>query len=193
MKGNLSSIENYIDKLNKTLEQIDKGPIDDAITSIIDAYESESTVYIFGNGGSGSTASHIVCDFNKGISIHFDKKFNFVCLNDNVATMLAIANDCGYEDIFKMQLEGRLRNGDIVIAISGSGNSKNILKAVDYANSLGNTVISLTGYNGGKLMPCSDIAIRAPIDDMQKTEDIHMMILHMMAQIISDRLGHPLC
>ena len=193
MKNNLSSIENYIDTLSKTLERMDKGPIDAAIESLIKAYESESTVYIFGNGGSGSTASHIVCDFNKGISMHFDKKFNFVCLNDNVALMLAIANDCGYENVFQMQLEGRLKKDDIVIAISGSGNSKNVLKAVDYANSLGNIVISLTGYSGGELIHSSDIAIRAPVDDMQKTEDVHMMILHMMAQIVSNRLGHPLC
>lgn len=193
MKNNLSSIENYIDTLSKTLERMDKGPIDAAIDSLIKAYESESTVYIFGNGGSGSTASHIVCDFNKGISMHFDKKFNFVCLNDNVAIMLAIANDCGYENVFQMQLEGRLKKDDIVIAISGSGNSKNVLKAVDYANSLGNIVISLTGYSGGELIHSSDIAIRAPVDDMQKTEDVHMMILHMMAQIVSNRLGHPLC
>lgn len=193
MKNNLSSIENYIDTLSKTLERMDKNPIDAAIESLIKAYESESTVYIFGNGGSGSTASHIVCDFNKGISMHFDKKFNFVCLNDNVAIMLAIANDCGYENVFQMQLEGRLKKDDIVIAISGSGNSKNVLKAVDYANSLGNIVISLTGYSGGELIHSSDIAIRAPVDDMQKTEDIHMMILHMMAQIVSNRLGHPLC
>lgn len=193
MKNNLSSIENYIDTLSKTLERMDKGPIDAAIDSLLKAYESESTVYIFGNGGSGSTASHIVCDFNKGISMHFDKKFNFVCLNDNVAIMLAIANDCGYENVFQMQLEGRLKKDDIVIAISGSGNSKNVLKAVDYANSLGNIVISLTGYSGGELIHSSDIAIRAPVDDMQKTEDVHMMILHMMAQIVSNRLGHPLC
>lgn len=193
MKNNLPSIINYIDTLSKTLEEMDKGPIDDAIESLISAYDSESTVYIFGNGGSGSTASHIVCDFNKGISMHFDKKFNFICLNDNIATMLAIANDCGYGDIFKMQLEGRLKKGDVVVAISGSGNSENIIKAADYALSLGNVVISLTGYNGGKLMPRSNIAIRTPVDDMQKTEDVHMMILHMMAQIISDRLGHPLC
>ena len=193
MKNNLSSIENYIDTLSKTLERMDKGPIDAAIDSLIKAYESESTVYIFGNGGSGATAAHIVCDFNKGISMHFDKKFNFVCLNDNVAIMLAIANDCGYENVFQMQLEGRLKKEDIVIAISGSGNSKNVLKAVDYANSLGNIVISLTGYSGGELIHSSDIAIRAPVDDMQKTEDIHMMILHMMAQIVSNRLGHPLC
>lgn len=193
MRRNLSNIEYYVDTLSKTLEQMDKGPINDAIESLISAYESESTVYIFGNGGSGSTASHIVCDFNKGISMHFDKKFHFVCLNDNVATMLAIANDWSYDDIFQMQLEGRLKKGDVVIAISGSGNSKNILKAVDYAKSMGNIVISLTGYNGGKLMPVSDVAIRAPIDDMQKTEDIHMMVLHMIAKIISDRLGHSLC
>ena len=186
-------IADYVSGLTNALDRMDKGGVEQMIETLMRAYESESTVYICGNGGSGATASHIVCDFNKGISLHADRKFRFVCLNDNIATMLAISNDLCYEDVFLVQAEGRVRKGDILIAISGSGNSKNILRVADYFKSLGNTVVGLSGYSGGKLRELSDISVHVPIDDMQKVEDSHMSVLHMCAQIIARRLGHPLC
>ena len=186
-------IDDYADRLKKAFDDLDRNQIDDVMNVLLRAYENENTIYIFGNGGSASTASHYVCDFNTGVSIKLKKKFRFVCLNDNVATVMAIANDCGYENVFSMQLEGKLKKGDIIFAISGSGNSKNVIKAVEYAKAQGNEVISLTGYDGGKLLKLSDHPVHANIDDMQIAEDVHMMLCHMMSSIIARNFGHPMC
>ena len=188
-----AEIEDYTSRLKSIMDSIDRVQINDVMNVLIKAYENENTIYIFGNGGSASTASHIVCDFNKGVSIELEKKFRFVCLNDNVATMMAIANDCGYENVFSMQLEGKLKKGDVIFAISGSGNSKNVVKAVEYAKGQGNEIITLTGYNGGRLLELSDHPIHVNIDNMQIAEDAHMILLHMMSSIIATKFGHPMC
>lgn len=186
-------VDLYFSELSRALAATDRGSIELMIDTIMRAYEHGSTVYICGNGGSAATASHIVCDFNKGISMHHDRKFRFVCLNDNIATMMAISNDIGYEQVFVMQAEGRVREGDILIGISGSGNSKNVLLVAEYFKRLGNTVVGLTGYSGGRLAEMADVSVHVPVNDMQKAEDAHMSILHLCAQIIARRLGHPLC
>lgn len=186
-------IDLYFEDLTTALSGIDRGSLENMIDAIMMAYESDGTVYICGNGGSAATASHIVCDFNKGISMHNDRKFRFMCLNDNIATMMAISNDICYEDVFLVQAQGKVGRNDILIAISGSGNSENVLRVADYFRSTGNKVIGLTGYSGGKLAGMSDISVHVPVNDMQKTEDAHMSVLHLCAQIIARRLGHPLC
>lgn len=186
-------VDLYFSELSRALAATDRGSIELMIDTIMRAYEHGSTVYICGNGGSAATASHIVCDFNKGISMHHDKKFRFVCLNDNIATMMAISNDIGYEQVFVMQAEGRVREGDILIGISGSGNSENVLLVAEYFKRLGNTVVGLTGYSGGRLAEMADVSVHVPVNDMQKAEDAHMSILHLCAQIIARGLGRPLC
>ena len=103
-----SKIDDYTSRLKSAFDALDRDQINDVMNVLLKAYENGNTIYIFGNGGSASTASHYVCDFNKGVSIKLEKKFRFVCLNDNTATVMAIANDCGYENIFSMQLEGKL-------------------------------------------------------------------------------------
>ena len=107
--------------------------------------------------------------------------------------MMAIANDCGYENVFSIQLEGKLNEGDVIFAISGSGNSINVIKAVKYAKEKGNAIISLTGYDGGELLKLSDYPIHVNVNDMQVTEDIHMMLCHLMSSTIAKILGHPMC
>ncbi len=191
--GFVPKIDDYLERLKKAFDALDRKQIDDVMETLLKAYENENIIYIFGNGGSASTASHYVCDFNKGVSIKLEKKFRFVCLNDNTATVMAIANDCGYENVFSMQLEGKLKKGDIIFAISGSGNSKNVIKAVEYAKQQGNEIVSLTGYDGGKLLQLSDHPIHADINDMQIAEDVHMMLCHMMSSIIAKKFGHPMC
>ena len=186
-------INQYFEELATALSNVDRCTLEKMVEALVDAYENENTIYVCGNGGSASTASHIVCDFNKGISMHRDKKFRFVCLNDNIATMMAISNDVCYDDVFRIQVQGRLKKGDVLIAISGSGNSKNIIRVVEYFKESGNPVIGLSGYSGGVLSKLADISVHVPINDMQKTEDAHMSILHLCAQIIARRLGHPLC
>lgn len=188
-----SMIDGYLEESIKVIESLDRKQIDDVMNTLLKAYESESTIYIFGNGGSAATASHFVCDFNKGVSIELEKKFRFVCLNDNVPTVMAIANDCGYENIFKYQLEGKLKKGDIIVAISGSGNSENVVRAVEYAKSQKNEIITLTGYSGGKLLKLADHPIHVNINDMQKVEDVHMMLDHLMSKSLAEYFGHPMC
>ena len=111
-----------------------------------------------------------------------------VCLNDNIPTMLAIANDISYDDVFLFQLEGRLTADDLVIAISGSGNSKNIIKAVEYAKRVGAKVVGICGYDGGKLFSLSDFPMHVNVNDMQIVEDIHMAFDHMMMSVLRDAL-----
>lgn len=188
-----ADVNDYLVRLADTVEKIDKDSIRKVIDVLLETREKGGRIFIFGNGGSAATASHYVCDFNKGVSIDLDKKFDFVCLSDNTATMMAIANDIGYDFVFSKQLEGRLRKGDVVIAISGSGNSKNVIKAVEYAKENGNKIISLTGYNGGKLLQLADYSIHANINDMQIAEDVHMIMCHLMASTIAKELGHPMC
>lgn len=194
MKSDIAEdVDEYFSELFEALSNVDRSSIKQMISALLDCYGDGGTVFICGNGGSGATASHIVCDFNKGISMHHDRKFNFQCLNDNIPTMLAISNDCSYEDVFLMQVEGRVREGDIFIGISGSGNSPNVINAAEYVKSCGNTVIGMTGYSGGELRRMSDISVHVPIADMQKAEDAHMSILHLCAQMVARELGHPLC
>lgn len=176
-------IKDYIRLESEILAKLDVNAIEDALLLLEECLEQGHTIYVFGNGGSSATASHFQNDFNKGISEHTVKKFRFVCLNDNVPTVMAVANDIGFEEIFRFQLKGRLSHGDIVMAISGSGNSPNVLRGVEYAKEQGCKVIGLTGYDGGKLMRLSDISLHAPVKSMQITEDIHMIFDHLMMSV----------
>jgi len=178
-----NDIRNYIKRELEILQALDVDAINAAMNLLNDALEAEKNIYIFGNGGSAATASHFTNDFNKGISEYTEKKFRFACLNDNIATIMAIANDISYDEVFRFQLKGRIKEGDLVIGISGSGNSPNVINAVEYAKEQGNKVIALTGYSGGKLKPLSDVSLHVPIDDMQITEDIHMVFDHLMMSV----------
>lgn len=181
-------IKKYIECEIDTLRKIDLESINSVLNELDDARKKRKRIYIFGNGGSAATASHFQNDFNKGISEHIENKFRFHCLNDNVATVMAIANDIGFDEIFRFQLKGQLEPGDIVIAISGSGNSKNIINAVEYAKEQGNKVIGITGYDGGKLKRLCDISLHVPVNSMQIAEDIHMVFDHLMMSILYKEL-----
>lgn len=178
-----NQIQEYINLEIETLKKLDINAINEAMNLIHDTYEKEGTIYVFGNGGSSATASHYQNDFNKGISEYVEKKFRFLCLNDNIPTVMAIANDIGFEEIFRFQLKNKLKKDDIILAISGSGNSKNVLNAVEYAKECGNKIIGMTGYNGGKLSQLSDVSLNAPVMSMQVTEDIHMIYDHLIMSI----------
>ena len=183
-----SDIKAYIELEKSILDKLDTDAIDEAIEALVNTLETESTVHIFGNGGSAVTASHFQNDFNKGLSECMDRKFRFNCLSDNIATVTAISNDIGYEEVYREQLKGRLKKDDIVFAISGSGNSKNIINAVQYAKEQGVKVIGMTGYTGGRLKELSDISIHVPVMSMQVAEDIHMVMDHLMMAVLYDRL-----
>lgn len=183
-----SDIQNYIEYEISTLKKLDIESINQALNLLEQTLENGNTVFTFGNGGSSATASHFQNDFNKGVSEHTEKKFNFLCLNDNIPTVMAVANDIGFEEIFRFQLKGHIKPGDICLAISGSGNSKNVINAVEYAKSQGLKIIGLTGYNGGRLKELSDISLHAPINSMQITEDIHMIFDHLMMSVLYKHL-----
>ena len=184
-----NAIKEYYDREIKVIRGLNLDEINDAMNAIYKIYKSGGTIYVCGNGGSAATASHMQNDFNKGISEHVEKKFNFVCLNDNVSTMMAVANDIGYEEIFRFPLTNRLKKGDLLIGISGSGNSKNVLNAVEYARSQGVPVIGITGYDGGKLDKIVDYHMHVNENDMQIAEDLHMTFDHMMMKIFYNMLA----
>ncbi len=183
MKDYKKEIGAYIEHEIETLRALDRDAINDALNLLLETMENGNTVFVFGNGGSSATASHFQNDFNKGVSEHTEKKFNFLCLNDNVATMMAVANDIGFEEVFRFQLRGHIKPGDVVLAISGSGNSKNVINAVEYAKEQGCRIIGLTGFGGGKLRQLADVSLHVPINSMQITEDIHMIFDHLMMSV----------
>lgn len=173
-------IKSYFDREIEAIKKLNLEDINAAVQAIWAAYEREATIYIFGNGGSAATASHYASDFNKGISEKKEKKFNFVCLNDNYAMLMAVANDISYDEVFRFPLINKLKPTDLVIGISGSGNSKNVIRAVEYAKEIGAPVVGITGYHGGKLKELADYHMDVMVDDMQISEDLHMVFDHMM-------------
>jgi len=178
------SINSYLDKLKTTIDNLDREEIETFIKVLVKARDNDNTIFIMGNGGSAATASHFVCDFAKGSSYGKEKRFKMICLNDNTPIMMAYANDMSYEDIFVEQLKNLFKKNDLVIGISGSGNSKNVLKAIEYANANEGTTIGITGYNGGILKQITKYSVNTNVDDMQISEDIHMILDHMCSQII---------
>ncbi|MBL4934680.1 SIS domain-containing protein [Clostridium sp. YIM B02515] len=178
------NIKAYIAKEIEVLNMLDIDTINLAINEIVAAFEREGNIYIFGNGGSAATASHFANDFNKGISEYTKKKFRFICLNDNVPTVMAVANDISYDEIFRFQLLGKLKHEDLVIGISGSGNSKNVVNAIEYAKQEGIRTLGITGFNGGKVKQIVDVSLHVPINNMQITEDIHMVFDHMIMTVL---------
>lgn len=181
-------IQEYIALEIEVLKRLDTAQIDAALNLLDETRKRKGRIYICGNGGSAATASHFQNDFNKGVSEYIDLPFRFQCLNDNIATVMAIANDIGYEDVFRFQLRGNLGPEDILVAISGSGNSKNVLNAVDYAKEQGIKVIGLTGFDGGRLKELCDVSLHVPVMSMQVTEDIHMIFDHLMMSMFYKHL-----
>lgn len=179
----------YIKDLKAVLDDFPHDAFEKMVTAILDAYKDGRRIFVLGNGGSASTASHWACDINKGCCLELTKKFKMICLNDNIPTLMAYANDLSYEDVFVEQLKNLYEPGDVVIGISGSGNSPNVLKAIEYANNHNGITVGLCGYSGGELFKMVRIPVHANINDMQKTEDIHMIVVHISMQRIQQALG----
>ena len=174
----------YFEKEKTVLDAINKDDLNTLMNLLLEAKDAGKRIFIMGNGGSAATASHYVCDFNKGISFGKEKKFKFICLNDNVPTMMAYANDLSYADVFIGPLKNFFQEGDIVIGISGSGNSENVVRAIQYANENKGVTVGLTGFSGGKVKQLSRYNVHVPVDDMQITEDLHMVLDHCMMKIL---------
>ena len=157
------------------------------IVDIIKAAREEgSTIFIFGNGGSGSTAVHLASDLMKTVNRPGTKRIKALSLNDNMSLTTAWANDSSYEHVFKEQLENLMKPGDVVIAISGSGNSKNVLLATEYARLNGGVTVGLTGFDGGSLKTEAAVPLVVPSKDMLRIEDAHLAICHLLVRLIRD-------
>lgn len=181
------NMRHYLETEIRVLRELDLEELNRAVNAILETRERGGTIYTFGNGGSAATASHMVCDLAKGCSEALGgPKFRVECLCDNTPIMMAIANDYCYEDIFLRQLQNKLEPRDLVIAISGSGNSENVIRAVEYAKEIGTPVAGITGYSGGRVKQLADFTMHANIDDMQISEDVHMIFDHMIMRVLEE-------
>jgi D-sedoheptulose 7-phosphate isomerase len=181
-------IDTYFEKLVDTIQNIDRNEIEKCAEALLQAYENENNIFICGNGGSASTASHFAADINKAVSYGLEKRFRIMPLIDNLSTITAYTNDVGYDVVFLEQMKNFFQKGDVLIGISGSGNSKNVINAIEYVNKNGGTSIGWTGFTGGKLKEISTISVNANIKDMQVSEDMHMVFTHLMMKILRKSL-----
>jgi len=177
----MSYTEQYRQLLFQTLSSIDLKAVDQAIEWFRQARDEGRQIFVCGNGGSAATASHFATDMVKGASYGRPVRFRILALTDSVSTLTAYANDVSYEAVFVEQLKNFARPGDLVIGISGSGNSPNVLRAIEYANSIGCRTLALTGRDGGRLAPLAQLTIHVPEPHMGRIEDAHMVVCHMIA------------
>ncbi len=184
-----NQINQYFETLKQTLDNMSREEIETFINVLSTARDNGKHIFVMGNGGSASTASHMVCDFNKGASYQKDKRFRVMCLNDSMSTLSAYGNDVSFDKVFVEQLANFIQEGDVVIAISGSGNSKNILEAIEYANQQKAITVGWTGYTEGKLQDLVKYCVKANINDMQIAEDVHMILNHLCLKLICDNFS----
>jgi D-sedoheptulose 7-phosphate isomerase len=188
----MSFPERYKSELLQAIDSIDLNAVQSAIEVLRKARDEGRRIFTCGNGGSASTASHFVCDIAKGASFGRDKRFKIMALTDSLPTLTAYSNDVTYECVFVEQLKNFAEPGDVLIAISGSGNSPNVLRAMEYANSVGCHTIALSGRDGGKLGPLAKTDIRVAHPHMGRIEDAHMIVLHMIGYYFMEaEMGQP--
>jgi D-sedoheptulose 7-phosphate isomerase len=184
----MERVTGYITLLQETLHQLPRKTIVRVIDLLHSARLSGRQVFIMGNGGSASTASHFVCDLSKNTRCDGWPHFKVIGLTDNMALFSAYANDEGYENVFSQQLASLLMPEDIVIAISASGNSKNILNAVLYAKSQNAITVGFTGFDGGSLAALTDINIHVNSSIIEHVEDIHLILEHMVVKALREQV-----
>ncbi len=185
----MERIKEYISHLQTAISVLPMDRVKKIADLLLEAYRADKQVFILGNGGSAATASHFACDLGKGTISEGRKRFKAISLTDNVALMTAWANDSSYDDIFKQQLENLLSPGDVVIGISASGNSKNVLNAIEYATSMDCITIGFTGFGGGQLAKMTDECITVESDRYGPVEDIHLILEHLVSQRIAVELA----
>ena len=185
----------YLAELRTVLDNLPLQQISRAADILFECYQADRTVFTFGNGGSGALASHLVADLGKGT--HFPgpkelatvRRLRAMAVTDNMPMVTAWANDTHYEDVFMRQIENFLQPEDVALAISGSGNSPNVLKALAYARGAGATTIGLGGFGGGKMKDLLDCPIIVPSSNMQQVEDAHLVISHMIFLDLKNRIA----
>jgi D-sedoheptulose 7-phosphate isomerase len=179
-----SNTISYLTRLIKQIESVNVNEVDFAIDLIIKTWQSGNQIITLGNGGSSMTALHMITDWNKMIFKKTGKSFRGRSLVDNIGLIMAYSNDISFNDVFVEQLKNILQHGDLVIAISGSGNSENVVRAVEYANQQGVSTIGLSGFNGGRLKSIAQCSVWVNVNDMQIVEDLHAIFGHIVMQRI---------
>lgn len=178
----------YCSELIDTINNLTSKDLNTIVNILWDAYKGNKKIYVIGNGGSAATASHYVCDFAKGTAVPGEKRLKIMSLTENVAHMTAISNDISYNEVFKEQLENLLEPEDILICISASGNSPNLVQAVNYANSINVTTIGILGFNGGKVKELTTTNIVVDNFNYGQVEDIHLILGHVLSQYFRKRI-----
>lgn len=204
----LNELQAYRDREIEVYKKLDLESVNIVMNVLEEARLTDKHIFICGNGGSATTASHYAGDFNKGVNTglldiaghstdkisNADKMkdiplYNFECLSDNIPTMMAVSNDESYAECFRFPLSIKMKEGDIVIGISGSGNSANVINAIQYAKAHGGKTIAIVGYSGGRMKEMADYSIHVDVNDMQIAEDLHMVLDHMMMWVLSHGVG----
>jgi D-sedoheptulose 7-phosphate isomerase len=177
-------ISNYLNAHQQLARKLDVDSFQKGIDMIRTTFEAGKKIITCGNGGSASTASHYITDWNKMVNLATGKKFRGVSLCDNVGLITAYGNDFSFSDVFAGQIDALMDEGDLLVAVSGSGNSPNVIKAIESAHRVGGKVLGVVGYDGGKMMPMCDHSVWVPSFDMQLCEDVHLMFGHMVMKTL---------
>ena len=185
---NITDATTYFGVLAQTASRLPYDSIEEVTAVLLRAYDTGRTIYLFGNGGSAALASHFACDLGKGTINGSDKRFKALALTDSVPLMTAWANDSKYEDIFAQQLANFVCEDDVAFAISGSGNSPNVLRALECARAANAITLGLTGFQGGKMKDLCDVCMIVPSDNMQIIEDLHVCVAHAVFTTIRRRI-----
>ena len=173
-------LHSYSDELSRELQALDPAEFEKAVELLVDAYHNDRQVFIAGNGGSAGTANHFVCDFGKNAVQGGRRRFRILSVCDNIEKITALANDIAFEEIFRFQLGNLMRPGDVLIVISASGNSPDLVNACAYAKELGCPVIALSGFGGGKICDGASAVLKTGMRSYERIEDLHSAILHMI-------------
>ena len=185
----MNSVETYLSALQKTVAELSREDVWQVIHVLLEAWRANRQVFLLGNGGSAATAAHFANDLNKATIVPGQHRFRAICLADNVPLLTAWANDASYEDVFAEQLANFLTAGDVVIAISGSGNSPNVLKAVRMAHAARAITIGFTGMLGGELKNLVDYCIAVPSGAMMQIEDVHLALDHCISTALRELIA----
>ncbi|MCG3208017.1 MAG: Phosphoheptose isomerase [Anaerolineae bacterium] len=188
MKSTINHVQNYLNGVRETVASLAAEPIDEVVEILLDCAQNNHKVFIFGNGGSASTASHFACDLSKNTIVPGAPRFKVIALTDNMPLITAWANDTAYDNVFAEQLLPLVEADDVVIGISCSGNSPNVLNAMKVARAAGAQTIAFTGDIGGRLQDVVDLCIKAPSPKIEVQEDIHLMLEHCICSTVREEL-----
>jgi len=185
----MTVVQDYIKDLIQCLEDLPQQNLEHIANIIVEAWRKGKCVFIMGNGGSATTATHFARDLKIGIAVTGKPRVRAVSLTDSVAVITALANDTSYSSIFKEQLVGQLEEGDVAIGISASGNSTNVIKAIEYARKSGATTIGLIGFEGGKLKKLVDSSVTLSNKDYGQVEDVHLCLAHIISYLVKEGIN----